>query len=67
MATLPNVTSLGPGHGGQVLRISLGGNRHATLVVDPATSQARESLTVSYGAHRVDSVFVSARWVNRLP
>jgi hypothetical protein len=69
LATLPNVTRLGPVHGGQALRIALGGNEHATLIVDPATSQAREILTVSYGPgpRMVSNVSVSAQWVDRRP
>jgi hypothetical protein len=69
LATLPNVTSLGRVHGGQALRISLGGNTRATLIVDPSTSRAWEVLTVSYGPgpHSSSSVAVSARWVNWRP
>jgi hypothetical protein len=68
LATLPNVTSLGPGHGGQALRLSLASNQHATLIIEP-TSQARESLTASFapGARTSTSVSVSAQWVNRRP
>jgi hypothetical protein len=67
LATLPNVTSLGPVHGGQALRISLGVSTHATLIVDPSTSRAREILTVSYRPQSSSSVAVSARWVNWRP
>jgi hypothetical protein len=68
LATLPNVTSLGPGHGDQALRLSLGGNQHGTLIIEP-TSQAREILTASFapGARTSTSVSVSAQWVNRRP
>jgi hypothetical protein len=67
MATLPDVTSLGPVHGGQGLRISLSAGQHAALVVDPSTSQTRAALTVADGARTVSSVSVNARWVSRLP
>jgi hypothetical protein len=63
MASLPGVTSLGPVSGGQGLRISLSGNQHATLVVDPATSQVTDTLTVSNG----NSVSVIAGWTSQLP
>jgi hypothetical protein len=67
VATLPNVTGLGPVQGGQGLRLSLGGTEYATLVVNTATSQARDILTVSGVAHGGGQVSVTAHWVNRLP
>jgi hypothetical protein len=67
MATLPDVTSLGPVPGGQGLRISLGGNRHAGLVVNPSTSHAQETLTVSAGTRTTSRVSVTAYWSSRLP
>jgi hypothetical protein len=67
MASLPNITSLGPDHGGQALGISLGGKQHATLLVERATSEAHESLTLSTGQPVVKSVFITAQWVNRRP
>jgi hypothetical protein len=67
MAAMPGVTSLGPVHGGQRLRFSLGSHQFATLAVDPATSQVRDTLTV-VGVHgEVSSDSVSAQWTNRLP
>jgi hypothetical protein len=63
MASLPDVTSLGPVSGGEGLRISLSGNQHATLVVDPATSQVTDTLTFSNG----NSVSVIAGWTSQLP
>lgn len=43
MASLPGVTSLGPVQGGQGLQFTLPGARQARLVVDPATSQVRDT------------------------
>jgi hypothetical protein len=43
IAAYPNVTSLGAVKGGQGLLISFGEGKSARLVVDPATSQIRES------------------------
>jgi len=67
LATLPDVTSLGPVQGGQGLRLALGGNKHATLVVNTATSQVRDILTVTGVGGEVSRVSVTAHWVNRLP
>jgi hypothetical protein len=68
LATLPNVTSLGLDHSGnQVLRVSLGGDQHATLIIDPVTSQTREILTIALVPRLDTSVSVSAQWVNRRP
>jgi len=67
MASLPNVKSLGEVNGGQGLLISLSGNQHATLVVDPATSRVRDTLTVSGAAGTTGSVSVTAGWTNHLP
>lgn len=66
LATLPNVTSLGPVDGGQGLRFSMGGRPYATLVLDLATSQVRDVVSFS-GPQKGSSVSVTARWVNRLP
>jgi hypothetical protein len=67
MATLPNITSLGPDHGGQMLGVSLGGKQHATLIIERATSQAYGSLALSTGQPGVKSLFITAQWVNRRP
>ncbi|HEV2376678.1 MAG TPA: CU044_5270 family protein [Streptosporangiaceae bacterium] len=67
MAALPGVTSLGPTDGGQGLRFGLGGGKSATLVVDPATSQVKETLTVVGVGGEVSSDSVAAQWTNRRP
>jgi hypothetical protein len=67
MAALPDVTSLGPVDGGQGLRLALGGNRHATLVVNTATSQVRDILSVTGVGGETSSWSITARWVNRRP
>jgi hypothetical protein len=63
MASLPGVTTLGPGHGGQRLLITLGAGEHATLVVDTATSHVTDTLTISNG----NSATITAGWVSTLP
>jgi hypothetical protein len=67
MAAMPGVTSLGPVHGGQGLRFPLGPQLSATVVVDPATSRVRDTLTVVGVGGEVSSDSVSAKWTNRLP
>lgn len=67
MATMPAATSLGPVHGGQSLRFSLGPHLSATVVVDSATSRVRDTLTVVGVGGEVSSDSVSAKWTNRLP
>jgi len=67
MATLPGVTSLGPVGGGQGLRLSLGKKLYATVVVNMATSQVRDILTVKGGQRHTGSVSDTAHWVSRLP
>jgi hypothetical protein len=67
MAAMPGVASLGPVDGGQGLRFSLGPHLSATLVVDPATSRVRDTLTVVGVRGKVSSDSVSAKWANRLP
>ncbi len=67
MAAMPGVTSLGPVHGGQGLRFSLGSHLSATLAVDPATSRVRDTLTVIGVGGEVSSDSVAAQWTNRLP
>jgi hypothetical protein len=67
MAALPGVTSLGPADGGQGLRFGLGGSKSATLVVDPATSQVKETLTVVGVGGEVSSDSVAAQWTNHRP
>lgn len=72
IAGLPDVRSLGAVEGGQGLLISLGG-RQARLVVDPATSQVRNTnfFVTADGAetwlpsHR--SATVTTEWTDRLP
>lgn len=67
MATLPGVISLGPVSGGQGLRLPLGGRMSATVVVNTATSQVRDILTINGGGVRASSVSDTAHWVSRLP
>jgi hypothetical protein len=67
MAALPGVTSLGPVSGGQGLRLPLGGMMSATVVVNTATSQVRDILTIDGGGEQASSVSDTAHWVNRLP
>ena len=67
MAALPGVTSLGPTDGGQGLRFALGGSKSATIVVDPATSQVKEILTVVGVGGEVSSDSVAARWTSHRP
>jgi hypothetical protein len=67
MATLPGVTSLGPVSGGQGLRLPLGGKLYATVVVNTATSQVRDILTINGTDGQASSVSDTAHWVNRLP
>jgi hypothetical protein len=67
IASLPNVTSLGAVNGGQGLLVSLSRHVHATLVVDPVTSQVSYTLTASGTAQGPSSVSVIAWWTNHLP
>ena len=67
IASLPNVTSLGAVNGGQGLLVSLSRHLHATLVVDPATSQVRYTLTASGTAQSPSSVSEIGWWTNHLP
>jgi hypothetical protein len=67
MATLPGVTSLGPVGGGQGLRLSLGTKLYTTVVVNMATSQIRDILTIKGGQGHTGSVSDTAHWVSRLP
>jgi hypothetical protein len=67
IASLPNVTSLGAVNGGQGLLVSLDRHLHATLIVDPATSQVRYTLTASGTAHSPSSASVIGWWTNHLP
>jgi hypothetical protein len=67
IASLPNVTSLGPVKGGQAVKLALGGNQYATLIVNTATGQARSSLTVNRDAGQTASLSDTAHWVSRLP
>jgi hypothetical protein len=67
IATLPNVTSLGPVKDGQAVKLALGGNQYATLIVNTATGQARYALTVNRDAGETSSLSDTAHWVNRLP
>jgi hypothetical protein len=67
MATLPGVTSLGPVSGGQGLRLPLGWKRYATVVVNTATSQVRDILTINGADGQASSVSDTAHWVSRLP
>ena len=67
IASLPNVTSLGAVNGGQGLLVSLDRHLHATLVVDPATSQVRYTLTASGTAQSPSSVSEIGWWTNHLP
>ncbi|HEV2376024.1 MAG TPA: CU044_5270 family protein [Streptosporangiaceae bacterium] len=67
MASLPNVTSLGPVNGGQGLRLSLGGSHYATLVVNTTTSQVSDILSVSGVAQGGGQRTITAQWVNRVP
>ena len=67
IASLPNVKSLGAVNGGQGLLISFSRHLHATLVVDPATSQVSETLTFSGTAQSPSSVSEIAWWTHHLP
>jgi len=67
MATLPGVTSLGPVNGGQGLRLPLGGKLYVTVVVNTATSQVRDILTINGADGQATSVLDTAHWVSRLP
>jgi hypothetical protein len=67
MAMLPGVTSLGPLSGGQGLRLPLGWKQYATVVVNTATSQVRDILTISGAGGQANSVSDTAHWVSRLP
>jgi hypothetical protein len=67
IASLPNVKSLGAVNGGQGLLISLSRHLHATLVVDPVTSQVSYTLTASGTAQSPSSVSEIGWWTNHLP
>ena len=73
IAAYPNVESLGAVKGGQGLLISLGAGTPARLVVDPATSQIRETnfFVTADGAELSaggSSTFtLVAEWTNELP
>jgi hypothetical protein len=67
MAALPGVTSLGPVGGGQGLRLPLGRKLSATVVVNTATSQVRDILTINGAGWQISSVSNTAHWVSRLP
>lgn len=67
IATLPNVTSLGPVKGGQAVKLALGGDQYATLIVNTATGQARYILTVNRSGGQTSSLSDTAHWESRLP
>jgi hypothetical protein len=72
LASYPNVESLGASQGGQRLQLSLSEGRQAKLVVDPATSQVRDTnfyvtsdgaeVSLSHG-----NATIAAEWTNQLP
>jgi hypothetical protein len=72
LASYPNVESLGASQGGRGLRFSLGEGRQAKLVVDPATSQVRDTnfyvtndgaeVSLTHG-----NATIAAEWTNQLP
>jgi hypothetical protein len=76
IASYPNVKSLGAVKGGQGLLISFGEGTPASLVVDPATSQTRETnFFVSADGARYSSAgsgadlgfALVAEWTNLVP
>jgi hypothetical protein len=64
MATLPGISRV---DGGRGLRLSLGGRNFLTLLVDPATSVARDVISTRDAQNKILRLSVTAHWVNRLP
>jgi hypothetical protein len=64
VATLPGISRI---DGGRGVRLSLGGRNFITLLVDPATSQARGVFSTLDAQNKILKLSVTAHWVNRLP
>jgi hypothetical protein len=73
IAAYPNVTNLGPVAGGTGLRITLFEDLHVRLVIDPATTQVRQSTFVVmpegglYVAGEGGSIALTTEWTDTLP